>query len=266
MIAAGVRARFSGLAGLAGGAVVAGLAVPAVTASPATAEPAGAAVSPASAKPPTRAIVDGPDEDGPVRLSLPSESERAAWRRSGFRLGLGVLYGVLQGDGLPDSSMTGLVIRPGIRLDADWSIYLPLQYAALSSGARFVASVEPTWHITPYLAVGAGLGYGGLISVLTGGEGPPLDLDHLDQSYTYPDSRIPLSECNGVGLAAHGRVELGYVLGPRSRTHLAVEAFRQWTGCEQGIGVVDPYTGTENLRRQFWADTGLTLAWGIEWR
>jgi hypothetical protein len=162
--------------------------------------------------------------------------------------------------------MTGLIIRPGIRLDADWSIYLPLQYAALTAGARFVASVEPTWHITHYLAVGAGLGYGGLISASSGGFGPPYDVDQRGQSYTYLDTTTPLSECTGVGLAAHGRVELGYVLGPRSRTHVALEAFRQWTGCEQGTSVVDPYTGTENVRRQFWADTGLSLAWGIEWR
>lgn len=241
MTGPGVRAL---IAGLAAGAMVA---------------------SPASATPPARAIVDEPDEDGPVRLSLPGESDRAAWRRTGFRLGLGLSYGMLRGDGeLGSSRMTGLVIRPGIRLDGDWSIYLPLQYAALTSGARFVVSVEPTWHISSYLAVAAGLGYAGLASAPSGSLGPPFDI--FDQSYTYLDTRIPLEDCSGVGLAAHGRVELGYVLGPRSRTHVALEAFRQWTGCQQGISVIDPYTGTENVRRQFWADTGLTLAWGIEWR
>ena len=63
-------------------------------------------------------------------------------------------------------------------------------YAALTSGGRFVASVEPTWHLTPYLAVGLGLGYAGLISASSGGLGPPADPNLLDQSYTYLDSEV----------------------------------------------------------------------------
>jgi hypothetical protein len=234
----------------------------------ALAAPVAAAPATVDGAPPSRTITEPADGDGPVRLSLPSESDRAAWGRSGFRLGLGVLYGALRGDGgVPSSSMLGLAIRPGVQLDADWAIYLPLQYAALASGARFVASIEPTWHVTPYLAVGLGLGYGGLIGQSTGVLGPTVpDLYAIGQSYTFVDTRTPLSQCDGVGLAVHGRVELGYVLGPRSRTHLALELFRQWTGCEQGSGSVDAYTGVEPVSRQLWTDVGLSLAWGIEWR
>jgi hypothetical protein len=213
------------------------------------------------------------DDDGTVRLSLPTEEDRAAWLRAGFRLGLGVLYGQLRGSGeVPDMSLKGVVIRPGIHLDPQWSVYLPLQYALTSlGGARFAAAVEPTWHITPGIALGLGLGYAGLIGVHPYGvgvqAGPETDLGMLGQSYTVPDATRPLSDCTGVGVTALARIELGYVLGPRSRTHLALEALGQWTGCEEDIfSGRDPFTGVQYTLRQWWAHRGVSLSWGIEWR
>jgi hypothetical protein len=229
--------------------------------------------SPASPDAPAPAVAGATDDDGPVRVSLPTEADRVAWNRSGFRLGLGMLYGTLRGSqGAPGATMLGLSVRPGIRLDSQWSVYLPLQYMGITRGARFAASVEPTWHVTPYLAVGLGLGYAGFLGFsppvdpFTGFPAEPDTSVAPGQSYTYPDARKPLTDCTGVGVAAVGRVEVAYVLGTRTRTHVALEAFRQWTGCEQGTGEVDPYTGTENVLRQWWAHTGLTLAWGLEWR
>jgi len=209
------------------------------------------------------------DGDGPVRLSLPSESDRAAWRHSGFRLGLGLSYGMLHGRGaVPDFETRGIFIRPGIRLDPGWSVYLSLQYQTFADGgARFASTIEPTWHITPYLAASVGLGYAG-IAGYSRDEVPPLqpDIVALGQSYTYPDVQRALAGCDGVGLTALARLELGHVLGPRSRTHLAVETLGQWTGCEQASSVIDPFSGQELVRRQWWAHTGVSLSWGLEWR
>ncbi len=213
------------------------------------------------------------DDDGAVRLSLPTEEDRAAWRRSGFRLALGILYGQMRGSGeVPDLTLKGVVIRPGIRIDRQWSIYLPLQYAGTShGGARFAASVEPTWHITPSIALGFGVGYAGLIGLDTYGDGgfgsgPERDLGMLGQSYTFPDVETPVSNCNGVGVTAFARLEAGYVLGPRSRTHVALEALGQRTGCEEQSLVRDNFTGEFFTLRQWWAHTGMSLSWGIEWR
>jgi len=223
--------------------------------------------TPRAAASPATSSSDG--GDGPVRLSLASEADRVAWLRSGFRLGLGVSYGTLHGQGaVPDFKTRGVSIRPGIRLDPQWSIYLSLQYAALDGGvARFASTVEPTWHITSHLAAGVGLGYAG-ISGYSRFDVEPVQpaVGTLGQSYTFPNVQRPLPHCTGVGLTALARLELGYVLGPRTRTHIAAEALEQWTGCEDASDTVDPFSGKQLVRRQWWAHTGASVSWGIEWR
>jgi hypothetical protein len=215
-----------------------------------------------------------PDEaDGEVRLSLPTEEDRAAWQRSGFRLALGVLYGQLRGTrDVPDLTLKGVVIRPGIRIDPEWSVYLPLQYATTSKGgARFAAAVEPTWHVAPSFAVGFGLGYAGLIGIspydpFLPNPGPEMEIEQLDQSYTFSESKKAIRSCDGVGITALVRAELGYVLGPRSRMHLALEALGQRIGCEEDGFGEDQFTGRQHQFRQWWGHSGVTLSWGIEWR
>jgi hypothetical protein len=217
--------------------------------------------------------VGSDDADGAVRLSLPTEEDRAAWRRSGFRLALGVLYGQLQGTrDIPDLTLKGVVIRPGIRIDPEWSVYLPLQYATTSKGgARFAAAVEPTWHITSSFAVGFGLGYAGLIGIspydpMLPNPGPEMEVELLGQSFTFSESKKAIRSCDGVGITALVRAELGYVLGPRSRTHLALEALGQRIGCEEDSFDEDEFTGRQHQFRQWWGHNGVTLSWGIEWR
>lgn len=231
-----------------------------VAPSPAAAEPAA---------PDRRTFVEplAGNRDGPIRLSLPTDDDRIAWTHSGFRLGLEIQYGLASGTGArPTGALLGVAIRPGVRLDRAWSIYVPLHYATLGAGGRFAAALEPTWHITPNLAVGLGAGYAGLLSVQSGRTMFDPAYDGITQPYTFPDAAVPLFECTGVGISATGRIELGYVLGPRSRTQVALEVLGQWTGCEYGIGVVDPYTGVEDVHRQFWGHLGGALTWGIEWR
>jgi hypothetical protein len=254
------------------------------TPAPATPAPAPTTSAPATPAPPsgdattnsaplTTQVAIKPDGDGAVRLSLPTEEDRAAWRRSGFRLALGIVYGNLSGARrIPDLTLKGVAIRPGIRIDPQWSIYLPLQYATTNlGGGRFAAAVEPTWHITPGIALGFGVGYAGLIGVSPYGqfappEGPENDVDVQGQSFTFPEGVKPLAGCDGVGVTALARLEAGYVLGPRTRTHLALEVLAQRTGCEESAFAIDSFTGAEYMFRQWWVHRGMSLSWSIEWR
>jgi len=212
------------------------------------------------------------DDDPEPKLSLPLEADREAWQRSGFRFGLGIVYGQFHGlDGAPSGRLRGFLLRLGIRLDADWSVYTSFQYALASSpgglsGLRFAGTLDPTWHVTPHLSLSLGLGFGGIVE---GGASRP-DVDPLpstlNTSYTFPSATPPLPSCSGVGVAGLGRVEWAIVLGPRSATSLMVEATGQWTGCVADTGRVEPDSGQAIVRRQWWPHVGLTAAWGISWR
>jgi hypothetical protein len=104
---------------LAANALVAGSlwAAPPVPAAPAPASGPAVLAQPAA------------DDDGPPRLSLPTESDRAVWKKPGFRFGLGLVYGRLFGiNGPPNAQLIGPTIRLGIRLDERWSLMGSFQY------------------------------------------------------------------------------------------------------------------------------------------
>jgi hypothetical protein len=206
------------------------------------------------------------------RLSLPTQADRKAWQNSGFRLGLGLVYGQLIGlRGAPSGRLIGPTIRAGIRLDERWSVLASFEYAAASktgglSGLRFAGTLDPTWHVTPSLSVAVGFGFGGIVEGRTG----RMDADPLpstiDTSYTFPDARKPIASCSGVGAAGLARVEYAYVLGPRAQTGVSLEVVGQWTGCIDDTNRIEPDTGTAIVRRQWWPHIGATLGWGIAWR
>jgi len=212
------------------------------------------------------------DDDGEPRLSLPSEADRAAWTRSGFRLALGLVYGQFYGlRGAPSGRLLGPYARFGLRLDRSWSLLASFEYAGASkthelSGLRFAGTVDPTWHPIPSLGISLGFGFAGIVEGRTGRpDAEPLG-STLDTSYTFPDASMPLPRCSGVGAAGLARVEWGYVLGPRSQTAVSVEALGQWTGCVDDANRVEPDTGKAIVRRQFWPHAGFTLSWGVTWR
>lgn len=251
-------------------ALLAGLA----TAAPARAEdpPAAPSPSPAPSPAPAAAAVAKPDDDGEPRLSLPTQADRDAWQNSGFRLGLGLVYGKLVGlRGAPSGRLIGPTVRIGLRLDRSWSLMSSFQYAAVSqrgglSGLRFAGTLDPTWHVTPSFSLAVGFGFGGIVEGRTGRmDADPLP-STLDTSYTFPDSRHPVASCSGVGAAGLVRGEWAYVLGPRAQTSIALEVVGQWTGCVDDTNRVEPDTGVAIVRRQWWPHTGATLAWGIAWR
>lgn len=226
--------------------------------------------NPATTTPPTP--TKGADDEGEPRMSLPTEADKDAWQRSGFRFGLGLSYGRLSGlEGAPSGRLLGALIRLGLRLDADWSVMASFQYQLASStgglaGLRFAGTLDPTWHVTPHLALAIGFGFGGIVEANTGrADVAPLP-STLATSYTFPGASPPLPACSGVGVAGLLRAEWSIVLGPRASTSLMVETTGQWTGCVADTGLVDNDTGQAIVRRQWWPHVGATAAWGITWR
>jgi len=215
---------------------------------------------------------DDDDDEGEPRLSLPTEADRDAWLRSGFRLGLGILYGQLAGlEGAPSGRLRGVTVRMGMRLDADWSVLASFQYALASSpggldGLRFAGTIDPTWHVTRHLSLAVGFGFGGIVEGSTGRpEVMPLP-SSLNTSFTFPGASPPLPSCSGVGAAALARIEWTFILGPRAATGFSVEAVGQWTGCVADTGNVEADTGQAIVRRQWWPHAGATVGWGMTWR
>jgi hypothetical protein len=212
------------------------------------------------------------DDEGEPRLSLPTEADRDAWLRGGFRLGLGILYGQFAGlEGAPSGRLRGVTVRMGMRLDADWSVLASFQYALASSpggldGLRFAGTIDPTWHVTRHLSLAVGFGFGGIVEGSTGRpEVMPLP-SSLNTSFTFPGASPPLPSCSGVGAAALARVEWTFILGPRAATGFSVEAVGQWTGCVADTGNVEADTGQAIVRRQWWPHAGATVGWGMTWR
>jgi hypothetical protein len=214
-----------------------------------------------------------PDEEDPEpKLSLPTEADRQAWKRPGFRLGLSAGAGELVGlRGAPSGRLYAANLRAGLRLDARWSLLASFQYALATrtggiEGLRFAGTIDPTVHVTPNLAVAIGFGFGGIVEGQTSrADAMPLP-SSLESSYTFPDASTPLAKCSGVGAAALARAEYSYVLGPRMAGVIGLEVVGQWTGCVDDTGRVEPDTGKAIVRRQWWPHTGATLSVGFAWR
>lgn len=212
------------------------------------------------------------EEEGEPKLSLPTEADRQAWQRPGFRLGLAFGYGEFTGlRGAPSGRLLAGTLRAGVRLDPTWSLLASFQYALASrtgglAGMRFAGTIDPTWHVTPSLSVALGFGFGGIVETSSKRmDASPLP-GELESSYTFPDASTPMSACSGVGAAGLARVEYAYVIGPRTAASLSLEVVGQWTGCVADTGRIEPDTGDAIVRRQWWPHTGATLALGVTWR
>lgn len=212
------------------------------------------------------------DEDPPPRLSLPTESDKELWKKPGFRFGLGLVYGRLYGiGGPPDGHLIGPTIRAGVRLDEAWSLLGSLQYLYATGGGglqglRFAGTIEPTWHATAHLSLAVGIGFGGIVETNSTRPNPDPQSSTLTSSYTFPDAKTPLPNCNGVGVAGLLRAQWLMVMGPRSSTGLALQMDGQWTGCVDDTGRVEPDSATSIVRRQWWPHLGGSLTWEVQWR
>jgi hypothetical protein len=229
--------------------------------------PGGGLAGPGAALPATPVF----DEDAPPRLSLPTESDRALWKKPGFRFGLGLVYGRLYGiGGAPNGQLIGPTIRGGVRLDEAWSLMGSLSYlyakgtGTALQGLRFAGTIEPTWHATEHLSFAVGVGFGGIVEPGTSRPNP--EPQAVDTSYTFPDAKTPLPSCSGVGVAGLVRTEWTTALGPRSAMGLLLQMDGQWTACVDDTGVPEPDTATPIVRRQWWPHLGGSLTWEILWR
>jgi hypothetical protein len=206
--------------------------------------------------------------------SLALEDAAHAWQRPGFRITLAMPYGEMLGlRGAPSGDLIGGAIRAGLRLDEDWSALVTFQYElartrdpAALGGFRFSGTIDPTWHVDDNLALSVGLGFGGIIESDRDRPDPEPTGNTLETSYTFPDARMPIASCTGVGVAALARAEWSYVLTARTAASVAFEVFGQWTGCVDEVGRVEPDTGAAIVRRQWWAHTGGTLSIGVTFR
>jgi len=212
------------------------------------------------------------DEDGVVRLSLPTEADRTAWTRPGFRLGLGLVYGRMDGlRGAPSGRLLGPQLHAGLRLDKDWSIYASFQYASASqrgglSGLRFAGTIDPTWHVTPSLSLAIGFGFAGIVEGRTGRPDTDPIPGAVTTGYTFPSATHPLPSCSGVGAAGLARGTYSYVMGPRATFNVELEAFGQYTACIDKTGRVEDDTAQPIIREQYWPHFGVTLGAGFAWR
>jgi hypothetical protein len=212
------------------------------------------------------------DPDGEVKLSLPTESDRVAWVRPGFRLGLGLDYGELVGlRGAPSGRELGVNMHAGLRLDEDWSLLVSFDYGRVSSaagisGLRYAGTIDPTWHVSRAFSLAFGFGFGGLVEGHT--NRPDVDPlpNTLDSNYNFPDAKNPLPQCSGGGIVGLVRAEYSWVIGPRSSTNVELEIIGQYTNCVDPTGRTEPDTAQPIVRTQQWPLSGGTLSWGFMWR
>jgi hypothetical protein len=239
--------------------------------SDARAEPPTAATATSTAPSGTVGISTAKDDDeGTPKLSLPTESDRVAWTRSGFRLALGLVYGTMDGlRGAPSGRLFGALIHAGIRLDHDWSLMSTFEYTAASShlglsGLRYMGTLDPTWHVSRAFSLAFGFGFGGFVESGTGR--PDNAPQATDVSITIPNPGPPLPLCAGVGVAGLVRAAYAWVLGPRATTNVELELDGQYTSCGDPTGVVEPDTAQAITRTQYWPHVGATVSWGFAWR
>jgi len=223
------------------------------------------------------------DDELQIKLSLPTESDRQAWRSPGLRVALGYAYGWLRGfGGAPGGDGHGAALRVGVRVDRQWSIMLNFLYATVLTdgapgdwgtptsglaGLRFLGTVDPTVHLGEHLSVAFGLGFGGIVEGRSGRKVPsPDQRPALVSSITFPAAWPPLSSCQGTGVAALVRAGWQWVLGPMSAAGLTAQVDGQWTGCAETVSRVEPDTARPITRRQWWPHLGGSLGLEFAWR
>jgi hypothetical protein len=201
-----------------------------------------------------------------VRLSLPTEDDGEAWENPGLRVALGYGYLVLRGSGPAWSfNSQSVALRPSVRIDRYWEVGTTLLYGTGPNGLRWSVTAEPSFHPVKRLAVGLGLGYGGLsISDPNRSSGNLRGPDEAVSRTLSDDER--LQSCTGSALSGLGRAEYLFVVGPLFSTGPYVQAQAQWTRCEVQFGRVDQETGKPIVLTQWWRQQGAMLGWWFTWR
>lgn len=201
-----------------------------------------------------------------VRLSLPTDEDRAIWLQPGIRVELAIGGAHLWGRGpAPTLSLVEFRVRARFLLEERWSLSAEFGYGIVVenvfSGLRWAATLGPTFHPVPPLGISLGLGYGGFAGAFGDDRAPPSGV----ASRTLSD-REALSACEGGGWVGRARVEYLFVVGQLFSTGPFISGDMQWTGCEQGLGDVDRETGLRPAARQWWLHGGGSAGWWLSWR
>jgi hypothetical protein len=201
-----------------------------------------------------------------VRLSLPTESDAAAWAAPGLRVQLGYGYGFVQGTG-PAWSWRGhnVLLRPSARIDAHWALGVAMLYGTGPGGVRWSVTAEPTFHPWRQLGVTVGLGYGGLsVSDPLAPSGRLRGPDEVVSRNLADDET--LQSCTGSAVSSLLRVEDLFVAGPLFASGPLVQVQGQWTRCQATFGRTNAETGRPVVLTQWWRQSSLMLGWWLAWR
>lgn len=208
-------------------------------------------------------------EQSPIfRLSLPTKADHYAWNETGFRLQLG--YGLGRQfaiEALPEFTTHAMIVRGGVRLSEDWSLFGHLRYEVAvgdASGLRYAGTIEPTYHITDGFTMSLGLGVGGLIVSVD--EPTRGQRDRSGPPRTRIESTPPLNECTGTGVVATARLEYSFVLGSLGATGPAIWTDVQYTACTAEVAGVNPETGGPSKVKQYWHHHSGAVGWFFSWR
>jgi hypothetical protein len=238
----------------------------------ATAVAANAPVSSAAAPPaPQVHVIDEKEriaiaQTDHVRLSLPTESDREAWRAPGLRVQLGFGYGIVQGSGPAFSFRSRTVIfRPSVRLDRYWALGIGLLYGTGPNGLRWSVTAEPTFFPWRSLSVAVGVGFGGLLVSDSSASTGTLQGSTVTVSRDLTDGER-LQSCDGSALTSVVRAEYMFVTGRLFATGPFAQADAQWTHCQATFGQTDNETGRPIALTQWWQQQGATFGWWFAWR
>jgi hypothetical protein len=206
------------------------------------------------------------EDDYELRLSLPTEEDRALWRQGGLRVQLGYAYGRVYGlEAAPSFGGHTVFLRPQMRLDEHWSLGLSFNYVVATGsvgGLTFAALVEPIFHPVSGLSLALGLGYAGIVV------SKPYYTeihDPASASTTLPQS-ARLNACQGTGFAAGARLEYLFVAGPLFASGPFVAGTLQTTKCAESLGDSDGETGETIELHQWWRHRGFNVGWALAWR
>jgi hypothetical protein len=231
----------------------------------------GGALAPANAPAPIVHVMDEKErvaleQSDNVRLSLPTQEDREAWRNPGLRVQLGVGYGLVEGTGPAFSFRSqSVLLRPSVRLDRYWALGVGMLYGRGPNGLRWSVTAEPTFYPWRDLAVSVGLGFGGLL--VSDPNAPSGTLQGATVTVSRDATATErLQSCDGSALTSVARVEYLFAVGPLFATGPFAQANAQWTRCSATFGGIDQETGRPITVTQWWQQQGATFGWWFAWR
>ena len=169
----------------------------------------------------------------------------------------------------PSSSIEGVQVGVGARLDPMWSVESALRYGGGSgerSGLAFSGLLSAIYHYR-HLGVGLGVGVAGISELRDARLDPYGDLmSEVVASYTVASDRPPLSQCVGFGPLIGATLEYRFPLTSIMTLHIAARADRSRVACELSTDRVEPDSARGIVLRQYWEGWSWSWMGGLSWR